>query len=70
MTTTVVLAAAVLVLVGVLVGCAVLVIGHHPRRPRGRDETLRAGAAGDVLSPQQAALRAGGRKAWMRPGGF
>jgi len=34
-----------------------------------RDDTLRAGS-GEAPTPSEAALRAGGSTAWMRPGGF
>jgi hypothetical protein len=34
-----------------------------------RDDTLRAGSV-EAPTPSDAALRAGGSTAWMRPGGF
>jgi len=34
-----------------------------------RDDTRRAGVSG-ATTPSDAALRAGGSTAWMRPGGF
>ena len=40
------------------------------RQPAVRDDTLRAGQPGPELSGKDAALRATGKNAWMRPGGF
>ena len=62
------------ILVALLLALIVLVIvlaaiGYRRRQDLGRDDLKRAGDD-HALSPEQAALRGGGKSAWMRPGNF
>jgi len=60
----------VLATVGVVAVVRTVIAGRLRRRyAADRDDTQRAGTA-DAANPYDAAQRAGGSSAWMRPGGF
>lgn len=61
----------VVVLLAVII--VLTTVGARRRRARRADPPptdLRRVGDGEELSPNDAALRAGGKTAWMRPGGF
>ena len=65
-----------MVVTGALIVAAIVAVVRHVIAARlrrrfaaDRDDTLRAGTS-DSPTPSDAALRAGGSTAWMRPGGF
>ena len=60
----------VLAIVGIVAVVRTVIAGRLRRRYAAqRDDTQRAGTA-DEANPYDAAQRAGGSSAWMRPGGF
>lgn len=60
----------VLAIVGIVAVVRSVIAGRLRRKYAAeRDDTQRAGSADDA-NPYDAAQRAGGNAAWMRPGGF